>query len=153
VLGAPRTLRLEATLYRATRPEGAPVLIFNHGSTGNFQVAPTVTQRYAEVAQFFVERGFTVLIPMRRGRGASEGDYLEDLDAVLAFAAVQPWFDRTRFVLGACRAAACSRWPTRRGERRPRAASSTSQAGGRRTSASGGSASTPAHSAGARSRP
>src|SRR5256885_172754 len=69
LLGAPRTLRLEATLYRPARPEGAPVLIFNHGSTGNFQIAPTVTQRYPEVAQFFVERGFTVLIPMRRGRG------------------------------------------------------------------------------------
>jgi len=117
-LGAPRPLRLEATLYRPARPEGAPVLIFNHGSTGNFQISPKVTQRYPEVAQFFVERGFTVLIPMRRGRGASEGEYLEryeceratleagveraleDLDAVLAFAAVQPWFDRTRFVLG-----------------------------------------------------
>ena len=118
LIGAPRPLRLEATLYRPARPDGAPLLIFNHGSTGNFQVSPKVTQRYPEVAQFFVERGFTVLIPMRRGRGASEGDYLEryecenatldagveraleDLDAVMAFAVVQPWFDSTRFVLG-----------------------------------------------------
>jgi len=118
LLGASRALRLEATLYRPSRAEGAPLLIFNHGSTGNFQVSPKATQRYPEVAQFFVERGFTVLIPMRRGRGSSEGDYLEryecenatldagveraiqDLDAVMAFAAVQPWFDSTRFVLG-----------------------------------------------------
>jgi dienelactone hydrolase len=117
-LGVSRTLRLEATLYRPAKAEGAPVLIFNHGSTGAFRVAPTVTQRYPEVAQFFVERGFTVLIPMRRGRGASEGEYLEryecqtamldagveraieDLDAVMAFAAAQPWFDPRRFLLG-----------------------------------------------------
>ena len=116
--GAPRALKLEATLYRPARPEGAPVLIFNHGSTGNFRIAPTETQRYPELAAFFVARGFTVLIPMRRGRGASEGEYLEryecdartleagveraieDLDAVMSFAAVQPWFDPTRFVLG-----------------------------------------------------
>ena len=53
-------------------------------------------------------------MPMRRGRGASGGDYLErygcdhdtlargieDLDAVMAFVASQPWFDRARFVLG-----------------------------------------------------
>ena len=117
-LGVSRTLRLEATLYRPATAEGAPVLIFNHGSTGNFQISPTVTQRYPEVAQFFIERGFVVLIPMRRGRGTSEGQYLEryecqtasldagveraieDLDAVMTFAATQPWFDPKRFVLG-----------------------------------------------------
>jgi dienelactone hydrolase len=69
-------------------------------------------------ARFFVERGWAVLIPMRRGRGASEGDYLEqydcetsvlssgvdravdDLDAVMAFVAQQPWVDRGRLLLG-----------------------------------------------------
>jgi dienelactone hydrolase len=117
-LGVSRTLRLEATLYRPAKAEGAPLLIFNHGSTGRFQIAPTVTQRYPEVAQFFVDRGWTVLMPMRRGRGASEGQYLEryecetatldagveraieDLDAVMAFATAQAWFDAKRFVLG-----------------------------------------------------
>ena len=117
-LGVSRTLRLEATLYRPAKTEGAPVLIFNHGSTGGFRISPTVTQGYPEVAQFFVEHGWTVLMPMRRGRGASEGEYLEryecqtaildagveraieDLDAVMAFAAAQAWFNPTRFLLG-----------------------------------------------------
>ena len=76
------------------------------------------TLTYAETARFFVERGWAVLIPMRRGRGASDGEYLEryecespalssgldraieDLDAVMAFVAQQPWVDRNRLLLG-----------------------------------------------------
>ena len=116
--GEPRALRLEATLYRSSRGPGSPVLIFNHGSTGGGQIAPTLTRTYPELGRHFAGRGFTVLMPMRRGRGASGGDYLErygcdhdtlapgvargieDLDAVMAFVAGQPWFDRARFVLG-----------------------------------------------------
>jgi dienelactone hydrolase len=117
-LGASRELRLEATLYRPA-PSGVwPVLVFNHGSTGRGRGSPTETLTYAETARFFVERGFAVLMPMRRGRGASGGDYLEgydcdpgilsagvdraieDLDAVMAFVSAQPWVDRSRLVLG-----------------------------------------------------
>ena len=65
-----------------------------------------------------MERGWAVLIPMRRGRGGSGGEYLErydcdrailtagveraveDLDAVLAFVAAQPWADPARLLLG-----------------------------------------------------
>lgn len=119
-LGAPRELHLEGMLYRPPLPRRVPVLVFNHGSTGAGRVAPTSTDgfRYPAVARFFVERGWAVLIPMRRGRGASGGDYLErydcdrailgsgvdraveDLDAVLAFVSSQPWADMDRFVLG-----------------------------------------------------
>lgn len=118
--GAPRELRLEGMLYRPASPGRVPVIVFNHGSTGAGRVAPTSTAqyRYPEVARFFVERGWAVLIPMRRGRGASEGEYLEryecdravlaggieravaDLDAVLAYVSTQPWADMDRFVLG-----------------------------------------------------
>ena len=119
-VGSARELRLEGMLYRPPAPGRLPVLVFNHGSTGGGRVAPTATTwfRYPEVARFFVERGWAVLIPMRRGRGASGGDYLEryecdrrilaagvdraiaDLDAVLAFVSTQPWADMDRFVLG-----------------------------------------------------
>ena len=69
-------------------------------------------------ATFFAERGFAVLVPMRRGRGASDGEYPEtygcsvpalaegvergiaDVDAALAFALRQSWVDPTRVVLG-----------------------------------------------------
>ena len=120
LLGAPRELHLEAFLYRPAAPGPLPVLVFNHGSTGAGRVSPADTQnyRYPEVARFFVERGWAVLIPMRRGRGGSGGEYLErydcdrailaagvdraveDLDAVLGFLATQSWADPARLLLG-----------------------------------------------------
>src|SRR6516164_3235991 len=56
--GAAYELHLEATLYRPSKPEPFPVLLFNHGSTGGMRRLPTKTLRYPSVAQFFVERGF-----------------------------------------------------------------------------------------------
>lgn len=119
-LGPPREIRLEGMLYRPSSSGRLPVVVFNHGSTGAGRVAPTSTEhyRYPEVARFFVERGWAVLIPMRRGRGASGGEYLErydcdraslaagvdrgleDIDAALAFVSGQPWADMDRFLLG-----------------------------------------------------
>lgn len=117
LLGGARELRLEATLYRADGAGAAPLVIFNHGSTGAGRGSPAETLTYQETARFFVERGWAVLIPMRRGRGASEGEYLEryecdrsvlsagvdraieDLDAVMAFVARQAWVDPSRLLL------------------------------------------------------
>jgi dienelactone hydrolase len=118
--GSPREVKLEGMLYRPPAPGRLPVLVFNHGSTGGGRVAPTSTEwfRYPEVARFFVNRGWAVLIPMRRGRGASGGEYLErydcdraslasgverglaDIDAALAFVSSQPWADMDRFLMG-----------------------------------------------------
>ena len=120
-LGGARELRLEGFLYRPPAVSGPlPVLVFNHGSTGAGRTAPTSSAqyRYPEVARFFVERGWAVLIPMRRGRGASGGEYLErydcdrailsegverglaDVDAALAYVSAQPWADPSRLLLG-----------------------------------------------------
>ncbi len=118
--GSAGEVRLEGMLYRPPGSGRSPVLVFNHGSTGGGRVAPTSTEwfRYPEVARFFVDRGWAVLVPMRRGRGASGGEYLErydcdravmaagvdravaDVDAVLAFVSSQPWADMDRFLLG-----------------------------------------------------
>lgn len=120
LLGGAGELRLESFLYLPASPAPFPVLVLNHGSTGGGRVSPTATiyYKYPEVARFFVERGWAVLIPMRRGRGASGGEYLErydcdrailssgveraveDLDAVLAFVSAQPWADTSRLLLG-----------------------------------------------------
>ena len=113
-----RELKLEATLFARPATGTAPLVVFNHGSTGRGRSRPTTTVTYPETARFFVDRGYAVLIPMRRGRGASEGDYLEryecdtptltagveraiaDLDAVMAFVAKQSWVDASRVLLG-----------------------------------------------------
>jgi dienelactone hydrolase len=118
LFGRSRELQLEATLYQPAPSGVSPILIFNHGSTGRGRGSPTETLRYSETARFFVERGWAVLIPMRRGRGASGGQYLErydcetgvltagleraieDFDAVMAFVSAQPWADRSRLLLG-----------------------------------------------------
>lgn len=118
LLGGTRERRLEATLYRPAGAGPSPLLVFNHGSTGRGRGSPTETLTDPETARFFVERGWTVLMPMRRGRGASEGEYLErydcdagilsagldrgieDLDAVMTYVARQPWADPARLLLG-----------------------------------------------------
>ena len=111
-------LTLEATLYRPEAAGPHPVLLFNHGSTGGGTAAPSMTMRPSRQAQFFVERGFAVLAPMRRGRGASDGAHeeyegtcapdvlgagfaraIEDVDAAMAYLRSQPWGDPTRVVV------------------------------------------------------
>jgi len=105
-----KRITLEATLYRPAGDGPHPVLVFNHGSTGGGAVATSTTMRSARQAQFFVERGFAVLAPMRRGRGASEGvpaehegtcdpevlgngmaRAIEDVDAAMAYVRAQTW--------------------------------------------------------------
>jgi len=111
-------LTLEATLYRPEAAGPYPVLLFNHGSTGGGTVAPSMTMRPSRQAQFFVERGFAVLAPMRRGRGASDGAHeeyegtcapdvlgvgfaraIEDVDAAMEYLRSQPWADPRRVLI------------------------------------------------------
>jgi dienelactone hydrolase len=107
-------ITLEATLYRPPGSGPHAVLLFNHGSTGGGTVAPSVTLRPSRQ----VERGFAVLAPMRRGRGASQGtsaEYegtcdaeilgaglaraIEDVDAAMAYLRAQAWADPERVLV------------------------------------------------------
>lgn len=116
-LGGKR-ITLEATLYRPEAEGPHPVLLFNHGSTGGGAAAASITMRPSRQARFFVERGFAVLAPMRRGRGASDGapaEYegtcepqilnaglsraIEDVDAAMAYLRAQPWADPARMLV------------------------------------------------------
>jgi dienelactone hydrolase len=113
-----RRLTLEATLYRPAGTGPHAVLLFNHGSTGGGAVAPSATMRPHRLAAFFVERGFAVLAPMRRGRGASDGAHaeyegtcdpqilnpglaraVEDVDAAMAYLRREPWADADRVLI------------------------------------------------------
>ena len=104
-----------------------PTLIFNHGSTGDgdkpewFQHTATAP----ELAQYFVDRGWQVLMPQRRGRGKSDGLYDEgfepdrsryackaelslpgveravaDLDVVMAYVKKLPTADSRHLMIG-----------------------------------------------------
>ena len=115
-LGTKR-ITLEATIYRPSGEGPFPVVVFNHGSTGGNPAAVKVARKADRQAHFFVERGFAVVAPMRRGRGASDGLYgesygcdsgnlssgvaraVEDVDGVVAWLDAQPWADTTRLVM------------------------------------------------------
>lgn len=121
------SLTLVGYLYK---PEGAgpfPALIWNHGSEPN----PSGGPQFDSVAAIFVPAGYAVLAPLRRGHGASEGDYIQDrieamfrgsgADAAerlmvqlmegeqlsdqlagLAYAKTLPFVDTTRLVVAGC---------------------------------------------------
>jgi dienelactone hydrolase len=114
--GGRRDVRLEVTVYRPAGPGPFPVLVFSHGAAGP-AVPPKRTLRATALGRFFTERGYAVLAPMRRGRGASEGTdregtrcdaaearaglarALEDTEAVVSFVRRQPWVDPERIVV------------------------------------------------------
>lgn len=75
--GSPVTL--EVVIFRPFGNGPFPVVMFNHGSTGNGDDPSQFTVTYVSesVAEFFAERGWMVAFPQRRGRGASGGIYDE----------------------------------------------------------------------------
>lgn len=114
-----RPLNMVASFFRpqGKAAECPPLLIFNHGSTGNGAISPQLVLRHEIQAQYFLARGFAVLSPMRRGRGASEGEYVEwynrdplklaeglrhaldDLDAVVRFMCRRSDIDTSRILV------------------------------------------------------
>jgi pimeloyl-ACP methyl ester carboxylesterase len=81
--GEGKPTRLEVALFRPLGDGPFPLFVFNHGSTG----AGTDPKLFSEtrwsfaVADHFVERGWLVAFPQRRGRGKSEGLYDEGFAA------------------------------------------------------------------------
>ena len=110
-------LSLEATLFR---PDGAgpfPLLVLSHGTPRDAQQR-LERQRFEVQSWIFVQMGFAVIIPMRRGYGHSEGSYAEeegeceraryyeagmasasDLLATVRFMQAQPYIDGRQIVL------------------------------------------------------
>jgi pimeloyl-ACP methyl ester carboxylesterase len=76
------TIRLVTYVYRPVKNDRAEVVLFSHGSTGGLARSPQepggANAPPAAVVQFFVSRGYTVVAPMRRGRGESTGAYVEE---------------------------------------------------------------------------
>lgn len=66
------TVYLEATVHR---PEGKgpfPLVVLNHGTAVGVDGRKT-TYVWSKQSKFFVDRGYVVVIPMRKGYGKSEG--------------------------------------------------------------------------------
>jgi len=112
-------LHLVTTVYRPPGEGPFPLAIVNHGSPRD---AADRRKRERDPARgpsrWFVNQGFAVAVPMRRGYGASEGDFSEgfgacdsadfhaggrasaaDIGAVLAYFRRQAFVDPNRIVL------------------------------------------------------
>lgn len=119
--GRESDVRLDAALYLPQGTAGPfPLVIWNHGSTGGDASFAKVSARVPHIAIFFLSRGFAMLVPMRRGRGASGGydgetdggscDFgrsmsgieraMTDVDATLAYAKTRENLDTSRLVIG-----------------------------------------------------
>ncbi len=77
---------LEVVIYKPAADEANaakyPVVIFNHGSTGNGDNPSLFTQTWSSeaLARYFNKRGWMVMFPQRRGRGKSDGLYDEGMN-------------------------------------------------------------------------
>ncbi len=114
-----RRLLLEATLYKPDGDGPFPLLVLSHGSPREAAKRRSDgRQRFEKQSAEFVRWGFAVVIPMRRGFAASEGDWAEDygkcedaffyesglesakdLMAAVTFMGKQPFVDRSRVLL------------------------------------------------------
>jgi dienelactone hydrolase len=117
---AGKTLALQAILYRTPLTGRRPVVIFNHGSTGGGIIPATIFPDFARknnATRTFLSLGYTVVLPMRKGFGKSEGPMIEeqpgptttqdvqldsaveDLDAVVEYIRMQPYADPAQIIV------------------------------------------------------
>lgn len=114
--GSTKELQLEAFIYKPAGDGKFPVVIFNHGSAGGDPARSLPSELQA---RYFVDRGFAVVVPMRRGRGKSQGVSLEleerncdinswapglsaafeDVTAVIDYVQKLPFADSSRIIL------------------------------------------------------
>lgn len=70
---------MDATVMRPPGEERAPLVVINHGPPKEGEPrAQMARARYNALSQFFVARGYVVVLPMRRGYGATGGKWAED---------------------------------------------------------------------------
>jgi len=73
-----KTFRLQTTIFRQATAGRHPVVIYSHGSTGPGIIPPTTIFRGGNEETFFHSLGYVVVVPMRKGRGLSDGPNLEE---------------------------------------------------------------------------
>ncbi len=119
--------RLEIIVAKPQHPGPYPTIIFNHGSTGQGRNKALYSRTWcpAVLGRYFVERGWMIFFPQRRGRGKSGGSYgeglasdgsgyscdveialagferaVEDLDAVVRHLSERSDVDQSRLAIG-----------------------------------------------------
>ena len=123
-----QTIRLVVRVFRPDGNGPFPTLIFHHGSTGYGNQRLLFPQFWQPdtVIRYFVGRGWSVVLPSRRGRGGSEGGYdegfgpdrsqgysfdpayslpgadraLADIDAITDVIRAWPFVDADRLLIG-----------------------------------------------------
>jgi dienelactone hydrolase len=114
----PITLRLVATEYRPIVAGRLPAIVLSHGAPGDPRARSDYTGKYPILSDVFVDWGFVVLSPVRRGYGKSDGIFAEDygscdepaylqagretardIEAAVVYLLQRPYVDRERIVL------------------------------------------------------
>jgi dienelactone hydrolase len=121
VPGGDRAVALRATLFRPAEAPGEPprrpLVVINHGSDAATREAVAMPVFYW-LSKWFVERGYVVLVPQRRGHGATGGDFVEgkdrcvnpdhhsagtagadDIQGALQYLAAQPFIDASHTIV------------------------------------------------------
>jgi len=72
-------VELEVVLFRPLAEGRYPTIVFHHGSTGNGSDPSRFVETFTHkgLSRYFVEQGWMVAFPQRRGRGKSGGRYDE----------------------------------------------------------------------------
>jgi dienelactone hydrolase len=75
-------IRMELLFHQPGGTGPFPTVVFNHGSTGRGDNPALFRNSWssAAIGSYFVERGWMVVYPQRRGRGRSEGLYDEGFE-------------------------------------------------------------------------
>lgn len=70
---------LDSTVFRPPGEARHPLMVMNHGSPADGSERTTMKRPvYSAVSSFFVSRGYVVVLPLRRGYGATGGGWAED---------------------------------------------------------------------------
>lgn len=103
---------LETTLFKPPGDGPFPVVFIHHGKeSGNNRLQPRA--RFLVATREFLQRGYVVVLPMRQGFSKSGGSVVgegcniggsgdaqaDDVRAVVAWVAQQPWADASRMVM------------------------------------------------------
>jgi dienelactone hydrolase len=127
---------LEAAIYRPSGDGRFPLAVVSHGTPRNADQRRKMHPDYSILRSWLVDQGYTVIAPMRRGYGSSDGEFSEgiascnnadyvspslmaanDVEAAMRFMRDQSFVDATRIVLvghsagGLVSLAAASRGP------------------------------------------